>query len=388
MDILRIDYRVPSEESVGWAEKLAEVTARMDLKQRERAQLEAALQYFRRELGEDWPGWREHRHLATQFFIRYNTDACLGVELHSLASAIAEVPNAARVIRGLGEAPWEKFVSSRMELALASTAATRMLPIEIPVEVRGGDPTPDLRIGIDDRLLTIECLRMQENHDEKLTDALGEQLLAWTTLYGFATRGRLTIMYENVVHVREAMLRIEEIHTALLELADKGAGTVELPRLARVALDPQQPALPSPLLQLPYIDRYESMEEQHEARRLMHRIREKARQLREPGPTLLIVHTRAVIWPARDTRAALKDLGDTLCRWLEGTRIGGVMVHEDFLASGPDGCLFLDHKPQASMLIARRAGRMRSAVLARNLRAPERLTDAEVSFFINAAPSW
>jgi hypothetical protein len=377
---MNIDIRMPTAPRPdGWAWARSTAAALADSRDDGPAVL-AAVDYFESLLGRDWPGWKEGRPLANTFFTRANSETVAGVELHRVLALLEDEPDIGEVVGQLKSAPWEQFVAATMVVELASRA--RQAGIETKLLRARGKTIADLRLKLNDRWVTIECLALHETAVMRHADDVYIELERWLTEQGLDQLGRTTVAVLNERSPSEVLQRLPEVKHAVANMVRSGLSELALDGFAKITFERGLSPLPVPIAGLGG----EPVET--DIRRMRHRMREKSRQLEGEGPSLLVVRSR-YLFVFDHLREEM--LASTL-RMLDAEighlkNISAAMVYETWLGSPPP-------------LRTRRAGRLstvegtdhrgrsRVAAFVAGADATHPLSDSDVDAFVGPASFW
>jgi hypothetical protein len=335
-----------------------------------------ALACFRRFLGDPWGGWERGVPLARDFFMSYQGLEPEGVKLYRLLRALDGVRGLAEIVRTLGREARSEYVAAVMGLEFCAKA--RAVGCEVEFVTRNGSPSPDMRIRVAERWVTVELKAL---HDPDEMDAWHE--FEQRIVNGLAPHG---LIRGDLAFDRELTEAALDDPEAVLEglaavLAGNHRDYQPLPRgtgRARIA--------PGNCGKLGYpIDQTDDLV------RLATKLRQKWwKQLASAeGPTLLIVRAMHVFgWTsAASVGVAARRAADVLAPGLQGLpMVGAVLVYDEPLLP-PVWPAFADAGDVRVRMDAV-SGCARMMALVPNPSAGEPLTQGELSRFVGHDIIW
>lgn len=129
-----------------------------------------AIDVLARYLGDHWPGWEQGRPLANSFFVTFqHSEMTDGVRFARLVAELE--PKVDREFFGsflrrlLGSSEWHDYFAADTALSFLASHARVRIPVEFVAE--GSTPTPDARVTMADRPITVEFKGMFLPDSEK-----------------------------------------------------------------------------------------------------------------------------------------------------------------------------------------------------------------------------
>jgi hypothetical protein len=335
-----------------------------------------ALACFKKLLGEQWDGWGRGVPLARNFFMSFQGLESEGVKFYRMIRTLAGVRGLREIVKSLARDARSEYAAATMAMEFCSRI--RAAGGEVEFVQRQSTPTPDVRVRLCERWVTMEFKALHERHELEVWYDFEQYVVT-----GLAARG---LLGNDIAFDRELTDAALADPDGVVEgLAAVAAGNhreyVDLPRgTGRARIAPNNcGACGYPI------------DQQDELVRLASKLRQKWwKQLASAiGPTLLVVRTEHVLgWPdiaslGRAARRLATALAPCLSRL---PMVGGVLVYEEpFLA--PTWPAFAD----ASDVRVRRDtsnGCARMMALVPNPAAAVRLTEDELSRFVGPEVVW
>lgn len=200
------------------------------------------VEHFRVLLGEEWPGWREARWLALNFWTGFQGGLPEGARLDGLVRMLDGVDGVEQLVwKYLGSPKWPHYASAVTTLELCGRMRVR--GVDVALVPTANDSCPDVHLRIDGRCLTAELKALQRVevpgvHDglapllpqrpdrERLLGKLHKwaaQLLHAEAPTALVVRGNLIFGQTNSDHERNARALASALRARLAGLPHVGA---------------------------------------------------------------------------------------------------------------------------------------------------------------------
>jgi hypothetical protein len=335
-----------------------------------------ALACFKALLGASWDGWERNVSLARNFFMSFQGREPEGVKLYGMVRALHGVRGLREIVKSLAREARSEYVAAMM--ALEFCARARAVGCEVEFVQRSGSPSPDVRVKVAERWLTIELKAL---HDPDEMEAWYE--FEQKIVNGLGPRGLIRNGLAFDRQLTEAALSDPEAVLDGLEAVAAGGHRDyrDLPRgtgRARIApINCGKSGFP--------------IDQEDDLVRLVKKLRQKWwRQFAATtGPTLLVARaTRVFGWTdVNSVGAAARRIATALVPCLRGfPTIGGVLVYDEpFLP--PVWPLFADAGDMRTRMDTS-SGCARMMTLVPNPAAAVPLAEHELSRFVGPEIIW
>ncbi len=336
-----------------------------------------ALTGFEGMLGGDWSGWAEGVPLARDFFVSIQHQPAEGVKFWRMIRALDGVPGLAQVVTdGLANKAWTEYTAAVMALEFCSRVRAAGGGAEFVQ--RDHDKSPDARLKLVDRWITVEFKALHERDEMEVWYEFEQTVMNGLTPHGLAgtafDRELTPVALEDPGAVVEGLISIAARSVSEYEPLPRGTGRARL-----APINCGKCGYP--------------VEQTDELVRLVTKVRSAKwwKQLeRADGPTLLVVRSRTTLSGTEPARvgSAARRLTDALRTPLSKLgMIGAVLVYEEpFWAP-----VFAIHH-QADDLRVRidtsPTGCARFMVLVPNPDAKEPLREDDLDRLVGPQPIW
>jgi transcriptional regulator with XRE-family HTH domain len=331
--------------------------------------LRAAVDFFRPILGANWNGWTKRSHLARTFHTSFQGQL-EWVRLHQAASLLDGVRNLASLVKDLGSPEWPRHVAAAQALEFCGGMRAAGHRVEI---IKNTDlVSPDVRVWLDDRPITIEFKALHDSDAQTPWDHF------FDALHDDLSRQRPSEVFPfDAEFFAPALEHRDDVVSALIAIAERGDADVhELPHgagRARYVADVNAQRM----LRFP-VDQRDDLD------RVVGNLGGKyGRQLRAAGgPTLLVVLTRNMFFAPMERLPAVVCSAVLRLREALATQqtMSGVLLHEEPFE--PLRAPVLHIAPEWRFETCPTAGRSRTSLLLQNGAANVALTNAELDVLV------
>ncbi len=374
--------------SWSWADEWIDRTPEMSGD--ERTEGHAAVRYFRSLLGEDWQERATGRPLATRFVCSFCGEPLECIRLHRLLKSLEGMVNLDLIIHDLAGPRWENFLSATQMITFASALFRSGHQTEFIRPTPGLGQRPDLRTWLVDRWVNVECTVLHEPQAVQDSHALERDLNKWFAEAQFAGAGVVTVEFEEIT-IDEAKRGLEGLKASMMRLARQGIqGSEHLPGYATAKFRPGSDGFwPVRVTRGPVVERYSTINERTDAKRIQGRIPEKARQLAGGGPTLLLIQNNALFCglddqdPHHTARLVAASISNGLGR---SPAISAVLDYEEWSQQGSEGVRRFDGQSFRAAVGSHDGLNHYFAVLVTNPAGSCPLTNLECEALMNLMP--
>jgi hypothetical protein len=134
-----------------------------------------AVAYFRKILGDRWPGWANRAHLARSFYTRMQSEVYEWVRLYRLARVLVGDPELETLVRNLGKAPWSDHLAAEQALEFCSRCRAAGHRVELLGATNA--VSPDATVWFHDRPVTVEFKALHTPNARAPWDAFEDALV-------------------------------------------------------------------------------------------------------------------------------------------------------------------------------------------------------------------